>query len=225
MTYRRKLLPFVTLILLGYLAWASLSDFDAVVSAVQTVGFGGILIICLFSLMNYGLRFLRWQWYLNRLGASVPPGNSLTYYLAGFALTTTPGKAGEAVRSLYLKDHGVSYHASLAALFAEHIADILAVTAIAAAGLTVFSDLLAPALILLLLAVALIFLLNSAWMHEWLDTWLVPRLSKRVAAALNHGLELMDNSRQLLGFEALLPGIVIGIAALGSRSLGLCLPG
>lgn len=113
MIYRRKLLLSVTLILLGYLAWVLLSDLDAVLAAVQSVGIAGILIICLFSLVNYGLRFLRWQWYLNRLGSSVPLGNSLTYYLAGFALTTTPGKAGEAVRSLYLRGHGVSYHASL----------------------------------------------------------------------------------------------------------------
>lgn len=218
MIYRRKLLLSVTLILLGYLAWVLLSDLDAVLAAVQSVGIAGILIICLFSLVNYGLRFLRWQWYLNRLGSSVPLGNSLTYYLAGFALTTTPGKAGEAVRSLYLRGHGVSYHASLAALFAERIADVLAVTAIAAAGLSVFSELLAPALMLLLLAVALIFLLNSGWMHELLGTWLGPRLSKRFAAAVNHGLELMNNSRQLLGFEALLPGIAIGIAAWGAEA-------
>ncbi len=218
MIYRRKLLVSVVLILFGYLAWALLSDFDAVAAAVKTVGFGGVGIICLFSLVNYGLRFLRWQWYLNRLGASVALGKSLTYYLAGFALTTTPGKAGEAIRSLYLKGHGVSYHASFAALFAERIADVVAVAAIAAAGLTVFSDLLGPTLILLLLALALIFLLNNVWMHEWLDARVRPRLSDRFATALRHGLELKGNSRHLLGFEGLLLGLVIGIAAWGAEA-------
>ena len=65
------------------------------------------------------LRFLRWQCYLVRLGCRVPWGPSLTCYLAGFALTTTPGKVGETLRLAYLTDYDVDYPASLSAFFAE----------------------------------------------------------------------------------------------------------
>ena len=51
--------------------------------------------------------------------------------LAGFTLTVTPGKAGEAVRSLYLHQYGVSYAQSLAALFVERLLDVLAMSLLA----------------------------------------------------------------------------------------------
>ena len=52
------------------------------------------------SLLNYALRFVRWQWYLSRLGHAIPAPQRALIYLAGFALTTTPGKAGEAGRGI-----------------------------------------------------------------------------------------------------------------------------
>src|SRR4051812_9161616 len=50
------------------------------------------------ALVNYGLRFLKWQYYLGRLGIAVPPGRSLGIFLSGFSLTVTPGKIGEVLK-------------------------------------------------------------------------------------------------------------------------------
>ena len=52
-------------------------------------------------------------------------------YIGGFSLTLAPAKAGEAIRSFYLKSHGVSYGDSLAAFLMERIMDVLAVLLIA----------------------------------------------------------------------------------------------
>ena len=75
-------------------------------------------------LLGYGLRFLRWQVYLNALRHPLPWRPSLKIYLAGFALTTTPGKAGEALRGVLLKRWDVPYAHSFAALFSERLADL-----------------------------------------------------------------------------------------------------
>ncbi len=48
-------------------------------------------------------------------------------YFSGFALTTTPGKAGEAIRSLFLAPLGIKYHQSLAAFFSERLLDVVAI--------------------------------------------------------------------------------------------------
>src|SRR5262249_38520940 len=54
---------------------------------------------CLLAACNYLVRFGRWQYYLRLLGYRVPARDSLTVFLAGFALTVTPGKLGEAVKA------------------------------------------------------------------------------------------------------------------------------
>lgn len=63
--------------------------------------------------------FLRWHGYLRALGAQVPLGRDLLIYVASFDFTVTPGKAGEAVRSVYLRASGVPWSPGLAALAVE----------------------------------------------------------------------------------------------------------
>ena len=50
--------------------------------------------LCGLSLLNYGLRFLRWHYSLERLGSKIPWNASLLL-CRRLAFTTTPGKAGE----------------------------------------------------------------------------------------------------------------------------------
>ena len=52
---------------------------------------------------NYLVRFVRWQYYLRVLALKVPVGESFLVVLGGFALTVTPGKLGEAVKALLLR--------------------------------------------------------------------------------------------------------------------------
>jgi uncharacterized membrane protein YbhN (UPF0104 family) len=61
-------------------------------------------------------------------------------YLTGFALTTTPGKAGEAIRSMLLKRaHGVPVTDSLAAFFAERFSDVVALAVLATLAIAMLS--------------------------------------------------------------------------------------
>lgn len=79
------------------------------------------------TLVSYAARFARWHRFVNTRGHRVPWGRQLHIYLAGFAMAVTPGKAGETVRSLYLKPLGVGYAHSVAAFIAERLLDLLTV--------------------------------------------------------------------------------------------------
>ncbi len=68
---------------------------------------GGLLAL---SLVNYAARAARWLLYSRRLAIAVPPGRNVLYFIAGFALGTTPGKVGEALRLWLLERvHGYRY--------------------------------------------------------------------------------------------------------------------
>jgi uncharacterized protein (TIRG00374 family) len=137
--YRAVMLSIV-LAACGYLAFALLGDGRAVASAIARVGLMVLFIALLLSLVNYGLRFIRWQVYLFTLGHAVPWRPSLRIYLAGFALITTPAKAGEAVRGVILKRRGVPYPDTLAAVFSERIADLAGILPLTLLGLAMYPE-------------------------------------------------------------------------------------
>lgn len=131
--YRAVILS-VVLSALAYLGFSLWGGWREVGAALAKVGVLGALIALLMSLLNYGLRFVRWQMYLSAMEHPVPWAASVRIYLAGFALTTTPGKAGEALRGVLLKPWGVPYAKSFAAFFSERLSDLLAVVLLALVG-------------------------------------------------------------------------------------------
>ena len=102
------------------------------VSAARAVGAAAAL-----ALVNYGLRFLRWHLYLRALGIEAPlRAVSLPVFLAGLALSITPGKAGELLKSLWLRRlAGVPVAASAPAVVMERLTDVVSVALLGLTGL------------------------------------------------------------------------------------------
>jgi uncharacterized protein (TIRG00374 family) len=128
----------VLLAMAAYLGFALWSGWNDVSGAVRRIGYAGICAALGLSLVNYALRFVRWQCYLAAMGHSVPWRPSLGIYLAGFALTATPGKAGEAIRGVLLKRWKVPMPDSFAAFLSERLSDLLAVVLLTLGGLALY---------------------------------------------------------------------------------------
>lgn len=147
----------------GYLVFALWSGWREVLEAVQRIGAWPILAALLLSLVNYVLRGERWQLYLRRWHFRVPRADNLRLYFAGFALTTTPGKAGELIRSVFLRPYGVAWHRSAAMFFSERLADLVAIVMITAVGLTYLPQGEKAFVVLVALLVAGLLLLRTRW--------------------------------------------------------------
>lgn len=76
---------------------------------------------------GYLVRWGRWRWMMRCFGHRVPMGYELRVYLTGLALTSTPAKLGETVRSAFLLRQGVRVSDSLAAFFADRLSDVVGV--------------------------------------------------------------------------------------------------
>ena len=149
----RLLIGSVVCSTLAYLGVSLWSGWSAVGDAISRVGWGGVIQVVALVLLGYGLRFLRWQVYLQALQHRLPWWPSLKIYLAGFALTTTPGKAGEALRGVLLRRWGVPYADSFAALFSERLSDLFAMVVLALLGLSGHREWMWPIVICLVLLV------------------------------------------------------------------------
>lgn len=117
-----------------YIGGVAMAGRAEVAVAIERVGAYGIAFALLMSSTNYALRFLRWMTFLRGLGVSLRWRTAAGVYMAGFALSATPGKAGEMVRGIILVRHGVPFARNVALFVAERLSDLTAVLILALPG-------------------------------------------------------------------------------------------
>jgi len=203
----------------GYLAFSLWGGWQDVLAALQHVSLPVLLLLLLLSLVNYGLRFARWQYYLVLFGHHVPWLSSLRIYLGGFALTTTPGKAGEALRCVLLHPLGVPWPHSLAALLAERLGDLVAILLLAAIGLAAYPQGRGVVLVVGVLLLALLWLIQQRVWLERLDQWLRQRFGGRPAALAAGLIETILHSSRLFSLPLLVYSSVLGVVAWGAEGV------
>jgi uncharacterized protein (TIRG00374 family) len=170
------------------------------------------------SLLNYALRFLRWQGYLMALDHALAWRTSFAIYLAGFALSATPGKIGETIRSGLLKRHGVPYSRSLAALLSERLSDLLAITALAAIGLGHYPQTRPVAIA----GVAIILITLLLLSQHRLIGQVLHRLDARRGRGvklLRHGLTMLLDARRCHSPLLLASSSLLSFAGWGAEAL------
>lgn len=196
--------------------WAGRTEVGA---ALRMISAGGLSTVLALSTLNYGLRFLRWHFYLRILGSAIPVRQDLRIYLAGFALTATPGKVGETARSLWLQPYGVSVTSSLAALLAERLQDFLAILTLSSVGVALYPRarwLQLSTLGLLLLALLVVYVPSAV---EAALRFLGGR-GARLSVMAARLAQILALARRCLSPRRVPAGLLIGVAAWGAESLG-----
>jgi uncharacterized protein (TIRG00374 family) len=120
----------------GFSIWA---DADRVMKALARFHWIAAVIACALALGNYAIRFGRWESFLRVLKIRLPVVDSALVFLAGFALTVTPGKLGEAVKAFLLREsHGIPIVRTAPIVIAERLTDLLALLLLALIGVFTF---------------------------------------------------------------------------------------
>lgn len=172
-------------------------------------------------LTSFALRFLRWQRYLYVFGHHVAAMKSLSYYIAGFAFTTTPGKAGEAIRSLYLKTDGVPYTNSLAAFFSERFVDVIALLLLATIAALEYQSARWPVATMTIAAILALPLIHNTRLHRSINDWTQKPGWRKVRVSVGHFIRMLESSSRLLRGTVLFEGL--GLALLAWAAEGLIL--
>jgi uncharacterized protein (TIRG00374 family) len=220
-----RLKPIWILIIVGviavYGAIAIGADRAALVSGLGVLGVSGAVFIVALTLINFLLRFWRWDWYL-RDQVRIPVRQHLLYYIAGFALTATPGKAGEALRSMYLHHHGVRYSQSIALLFVERLLDMAAILALAAPIMFATQEYRLAAILSVVLIFGGMILVTTGAMGT-ASRWFGRRGSERWRKFCGHTGDMFDRSRTILSLGRMFAGMLIGLVAWAAQGYGLYL--
>jgi uncharacterized protein (TIRG00374 family) len=159
------------------------------------------------------LRFIRWQTYIKQAGWRIATKTHFLYYLAGFALTTTPGKAGETIRSVLLRPHGVPYTVSLACFFTERLLDVFVIGLLASLTVTAFSEYRIFVFVTSSMIIGALIFIRSRWMHlilEWLLTQINIHWLHRLLFHING---LLKSAVQFLSWRLITFGSGLGTLA------------
>ena len=169
------------------------------------------------TLLNYALRFVKWQVYLDRIGVrGIPPRPSALTFLSAFSMSVTPGKIGEIIKAVYVRRlTGTPVSRTAAVIAAERLTDGLAMLGLAAIGLTQFSYGRPLLAIAALLGIGVVVLLRRPTLLGPLVARLgqVPVAGRAIARSTHHAGHFLDASNVLYA-----PRLVVGSVLLGMLS-------
>lgn len=212
--YNKSIRPILLSVIVGVLIYMGAiiaTDFETVWGSVLQLGLYGWLSVLGLALLGFIFRFLRWQYYLKIFKYQIPMLSHFGYYIAGFAFTATPGKAGEVIRSLYLKPHGVPYKHSLAAFFSERLIDVIVLVLFSMTLTYVFENALLSVSIMLSFILFVLLFIHSHSLYRIMD-WINARVkSKKANTLFEHGVAMIKSSSILLTLHPLSIGLLIGM--------------
>lgn len=141
MTFRRGLVWALGLGILLYAGFAFWGGRQEVMGELARFSWWMLAPILLLSLGNYLTRFVRWEIYLRYLGLRVRPWTSISVFMAGLAMTITPGKVGEFLKSYLLKEtDGIPMTRTAPVVFMERVTDLLALVLLASVGVGTYYE-------------------------------------------------------------------------------------
>lgn len=203
----------LVLSIVGYFLFTILGGWDKVMGGIANIGIKGIALSLSLTLIAVFFRFLRWNYFLHNLGYHIPFLSSLRIYISGFTLTTTPGKAGEALRSVFLGEYGVPYRTSFGALLAERLSDLLAVVLLSLGGLLAYPQ----AKIIVAICVVFIFLvLYVVQKDNWLraiERFVNKKFKNQFAHIIEFAIETILAFRNCFTIHVFLIGAFFGCLA------------
>ena len=205
-----------------YLILAVLSDFGELRDALAGFDFALIPAILGLVALSYVGRFVRWIYYLRLLKVSVPLGTNAAIFASGLSMTISPGKLGEIVKSVFVRQSsGAPISRTAPAVIAERATDGTGMVAWGFLG--VFALGLPPATMLVFLAVAAfgIAVLRSKRLSLLAERVLLRLpLLNRLAPHLH---DFHASSNELLAARPLVVGTAISFLSWGLECLGVYL--
>jgi len=137
---RNRLLISIFLGVVVYAALTAIGDFREVARSFGEFRWELFPLILLVTCGNYGLRFVKWEYYLRQIGVvGLARRDSFLIFFSGLGMVVTPGKVGEWLKSYLLREvHGTPVMRSAPILLAERLTDSLALMFLAAVGVIFF---------------------------------------------------------------------------------------
>ena len=168
---KKNLIITVVVSALIFFLFSVYADFSSVFSSFLEFDWSLLPVLLLLSLGNYIIRFFKWHYYLGQLKIDIPKPLSFKIFISGLSMSASPGKMGEVLKSLLLKEinqEPISKTAPI--ILAERITDFLSLTFLAIViGLYFNYTGIVAYIVLLFFIILIIFISNRKIAEFFID--------------------------------------------------------
>ncbi len=146
-----------------YLIFAFLTNFDKLSKALSNFNWLIFPLLLVFSYFNYLSRFAKWHYYLKLLNFNINIKLSFSIFMSGLAMSLTPGKMGEVLKSYMLKQtKGIEISKSAPIVLVERITDFISLVMLSLFGALYFDfGLIATIIVGLFFAILIVIISNK----------------------------------------------------------------
>jgi len=217
---RKSILTSLIIGLAVVIAISLFSDLRAVGNDLLTFDWVLLPLILVGTVINYWLRWLKWDYYLRylKLDRDIDRSTSGLIFTAGLVMSVTPGKMGEVLKSFLLRQrNGTPISRSAPIVLAERLTDGIAMLLLMGLGLTLYPPARPLFVILVLLTIIGIIIVQRQTLALAIIR-MVARLplGQRLAPRLE---TIYTTTAQLLHWRILLISTVISVVSWGFECL------
>ena len=129
---KKNLIITVVVSALIFFLFSAYADFGSVITSFLQFDWFLLPLLLVLSFCNYLIRFFKWDYYLKRLKINISKKLSFKIFISGLSMSASPGKMGEVLKSLLLKEINYDPISKTAPIIlAERITDFLSLTFLA----------------------------------------------------------------------------------------------
>lgn len=217
---RKSILTSLIIGLAVVIAISLFSDLRAVGNDLLTFDWVLLPLILIGTVINYWLRWLKWDYYLRylKLDRDIDRSTSGLIFTAGLVMSVTPGKMGEVLKSFLLRQrNGTPISRSAPIVLAERLTDGIAMLLLMGLGLTLYPPARPLFVILVLLTIIGIIIVQRQTLALAIIRMIARLpLGQRLAPRLE---TIYTTTAQLLHWRILLISTVISVVSWGFECL------
>ncbi len=202
-----------------FLAFSIYADFDKVLIAFSDFNLLLLPILLFLSLLNYLTRFLKWDYYLNKINIKLKKVDSLSIFMSGLIMSVTPGKIGELLKSYLVKQvNGEPISKTAPVVMVERISDFISLTIITLIGAYTFNYGKIISITVAIILVVIIILFTNKKISFYIFNYL--RKIKPLSKHINKIYQAYESSYKLLMLKPLILMVLLSIISWLFECLG-----
>ncbi len=217
---RKSILTSLIIGLAVVIAISLFSDLRAVGNDLLTFDWALLPLILVGTVINYWLRWLKWDYYLRylKLDRDIDRSTSGLIFTAGLVMSVTPGKMGEVLKSFLLRQRNATpISRSAPIVLAERLTDGIAMLLLMGLGLTLYPPARPLFVVLVLLTIIGIIIVQRQTLALAIVRMIARLpLGQRLAPRLE---TIYTTTAQLLHWRILLISTVISVVSWGFECL------
>lgn len=162
-----------------YLLMSIYADFGNLATALKGFQLALLPIVFILTVMNYLLRFLKWDFFLKRTGVNLKLKENLFVFFSGLSMIITPGKLGEVWKAWLVKDiNNTELGRTIPVVLVDRVTDVTGLLLLSLLGAFVFTQSVYPIIVLVALFAGFFIIVRSPAISGWVVSVLEKRAGR-----------------------------------------------